>query len=75
MYYTIQHFIEKDIMEIEKAVGELLKGKIDSEDLSEEIQNRVFNLGTRLLGEIYEKLDQEIRESITRKKCKHNRGN
>ena len=52
-----------------------MKGKIDSEDLSEEIQNRVFNLGTRLLGEIYEKLDQEIRESITRKKCKYNRGN
>ena len=68
MYYTIQHFIEKDIMEIEKVVGELLKGKKDTEDLSKEVQNRVLNLGTRLLGEIYEKLDHEIRESITRKK-------
>lgn len=41
MYYTIQHFIEKDIMEIEKLVGEILEGKKDADDLSEGILNRV----------------------------------
>lgn len=36
MNYTIQHFIEKDIKEIEKSVGKLITGEIDAEDLSEE---------------------------------------
>jgi hypothetical protein len=68
MYYTIQHFIEKDIKEIEKSVGKIIIGEIDAEDLSREIQERVLKLGTDLLGEIYELLDDEIRESISRKK-------
>ncbi len=68
MYYTIQHFIEKDIKEIEKSVRKIITGEIDSEDLSEEIQERVLKLGTDLLGEIYELLDDEIRESISRKR-------
>ncbi len=68
MYYTIQHFIEKDIKEIEKLVGEVIEGKKDTEDLSENILQRVLKLGTGLLGEIYELLDDEIRESVARKK-------
>ena len=68
MYYSIQHFIEKDIKEIEKGVKKLIKGEIDAEDLSEEIQERVLKLGTDLLSEIYELLDDAIRESLTRKK-------
>lgn len=68
MYYTIQHFIEKDIKEIEKSVGKIITGEIDAEDLSEDIQERVLKLGTDLLSEIYELLDDEIRESISRKK-------
>lgn len=36
--------------------------------MSGEIQERVLKLGTDLLGEIYELLDDEIRESISRKK-------
>ena len=51
MNYTIQHFIEKDIKEIEKSVGKLITGEIDAEDLSEEIQERVLKLGTDLLVE------------------------
>ena len=68
MYYTIQHFYEKDSKEIEKSVKKLIKGEIDAEDLSEEIQERVLRLGTDLLSEIYERLDDAIRESLTRKK-------
>lgn len=68
MYYSIQHFIEKDIKEIEKLVGKVIEGKKDADDLSETIRKRVLNLGTDLLGEIYEHIDDEIRKSIVRKK-------
>ena len=68
MYYTIQYFIENDIKEIEKSVKEIITGEKDAEDLSEEVEKRVLKLGTDLLGEIYELLDEEIRESISRKK-------
>ena len=68
MYYTIQHFIEKDIKEIENSLKEIIMGEKDAEDLSEEIEERVLKLGTGLLGELYELLDEEIRKSISRKK-------
>ena len=42
MYYSIQHFIEKDIKEIEKGVKRIITGEIDAEDLSEDIQERVL---------------------------------
>ena len=68
MYYTIQHFIEDDIKKIEKSIKEIITGEKDAEDLSEEVEKRVLKLGTDLLGEIYELLDDEICESISRKK-------
>ncbi|HHX55787.1 MAG TPA: ISLre2 family transposase, partial [Clostridiales bacterium] len=68
MYNTIQHFIEDDIKKIEKSIKEIITGEKDAEDLSEEVEERVLKLGTDLLGEIYELLDDEIRESISRKK-------
>lgn len=68
MYNTILHFIEKDISEIEKITGKILTGEADSNDLSEEIHNRVLKLGRNLVAELYEKLDEEIRISISRKK-------
>ncbi len=68
MYYTIQHFIEKDIKEIENSLKEIIMGEKDAEDLSEDIEERVLKLGTGLLGELYELLDEEIRKSISRKK-------
>ena len=68
MYNTIQHFIEDDIKKIEKSIKEIITGEKDAEDLSEEVEERVLKLGVNLLGEIYELLDDEIRESISRKK-------
>jgi len=68
MYNSILQFIEKDITEIEKLTGKILTGEADSDDLSEDIHDRVLRLGRDLITEIYEKLDDEIRLSISRKK-------
>lgn len=68
MYHSILQFIEKDIKEIERFTELMLKGEKDADDLSTEIHHKVLNLGNSLLSEIYEKIDEEIRESIARKK-------
>lgn len=48
--------------------GEVIEGKKDTEDLSENILQGVLKLETCLLGEIYELLYDKIRESAARKK-------
>ena len=68
MYQSILHFIEKDIIEIEKVLGNILTGEKDADDLSAEVVKRLNNLACRLISEMYEKLDDSIRESIERKK-------
>ena len=68
MYNTILHFIEKDIMEIEKFMELLLSGEKDTDNLATLIQEKVLSLGRNLQAELYEKIDEEIRNSITRKK-------
>lgn len=67
MYQSILQFIEKDIREIEKIVGELLTGEKDTDDLSREVVDRTMKMANRLICELYEKLDEEIRESVVRK--------
>jgi len=68
MYNSILHFLKKDIIEIEKVVGKVLKDEKDVDDLTDLVHEKVLKLGTNLLSEIYEKLDEQIRESIVRKK-------
>lgn len=68
MYKSILHFIENDIKEIEEILGEVLTGEKDTDDLSTEVVNRVMTLANRWICEMYEKVDEEIRESISRKK-------
>ena len=68
MYESILQFVEKDIRELEKKVEKILVGEADNDDLAAEIHKRVLNLGKSLQVEIYEKLDEEIRNSISRKK-------
>lgn len=68
MYDSILQFIENDIIKIEKVIEKILIGEADSDDLSEDIHDRVLRFGTNLISEIYEKLDEEIRLSISRKK-------
>lgn len=46
----------------------LLKEEKNADDLTNFVHDKVLNLGTNLLNEIYETLDDEIRESIIRKK-------
>ena len=67
MYKSILQFVEKDINEIGRMAGKILTGEVDSDDLSAEINERVSNLGNNLIAEIYEKMDELIRESEKRK--------
>lgn len=68
MYNSILHFIENDIREIENLVAAMLKGEKEPHDLSQDIHDRMLGLGARLIAELYEKIDEEIRESLIRKK-------
>lgn len=68
MYHSILHFIENDIKEIENLVAAMLKGEKEPHDLSQDIHDRMLGLGGRLIAELYEKIDEEIRESLIRKK-------
>ena len=68
MYESIIQFAEKSIKELEKMVEKILVGEADGNDLSVAIHERVLKLGRNLQVEIYEKLDEEIRTSISRKK-------
>lgn len=60
MYNSILQFIQDDIKEIEKNVREILDGNKDAADLSNDIHERVLKLGSRIVGEIYEQIDEEI---------------
>lgn len=68
MLNSILHFIENDIKEIENLVAAMLKGEKEPHDLSQDIHDRMLGLGARLIAELYEKIDDEIRESLIRKK-------
>lgn len=68
MYKSILQFVEKDIIKIEESVKLMLKGEKDVNDLSNDIHKKVLSLGNNLLSEFFEKIDDEIRESVERKK-------
>ena len=68
MYESIARFIRNDIKEIEKNIQKLLDGTIDSAELSIDVQKRLETLGTSMISEIYELIDQEIFNSLIRKK-------
>ncbi|MCR4997220.1 MAG: ISLre2 family transposase [Butyrivibrio sp.] len=67
MYNSILQFIQNDIKEIEENVREILDGTKDAADLSNDIHERVLKLGSRIVGEIYEQIDEEIFKSLVRK--------
>ncbi len=67
MYKSILRFLENDIKEIEEILGKVLMGEKDTDDLSKEVLNRVMTLANRWICEMYEKVDGEIRDSISRK--------
>lgn len=68
MYQSILQFIENDINEIEKVLGMILTGEKDADDLSQQVVTRLNTLACRWISEMYEKLDETIRESVVRKK-------
>ena len=67
MYQSILQFIENDIKEVEKVMGMILTGEKDADDLSHEVVTRLNTLACRWISEMYEKLDETIRESLVRK--------
>ena len=67
MYQSILQFIENDISEVEKVLGMILTGEKDADDLSHEVVTRLNTLACRWISEMYEKLDETIRESLVRK--------
>ena len=71
MYESIACFIQNDVHEIEKDIQKLLEGEIDCAELSIDIQKRLELLGTSMISEIYELIDQEIFNSLVRKKNWH----
>ena len=68
MYNSIADFIRNDVKEIEGIIGKILEGTKDATDLTLDIQQRVERLGSSMIAEIYELLDNEIFESLVRKK-------
>ena len=67
MYQSILQFIENDIKEVEKVMGMILTGEKDADDLSHEVVTRLNTLACRWISEMYEKMDEAIRESLVRK--------
>lgn len=68
MYQSILQFIENDIREVEKVLGMILTGEKDADDLSHEVVSRLNTLACRWISEMYEKIDETIRESLVRKR-------
>lgn len=68
MYESIARFIRNDVHEIEKDIQKLLDGAIDCAELSIDIQKRLETLGASMISEIYELIDEEIFNSLVRKK-------
>lgn len=67
MYKSIQQFIEKDITKIENFTEKMISGENSPDDLASELYNMLMNLGRNIQTEIYECIDTEIRNSMTRK--------
>lgn len=67
MYNSILQFISEDIKDIEIIIRGILDGDKDVADLSNEVHERVLKMGSRLVSEIYEKIDEEIFKSLVRK--------
>lgn len=60
MNNSILHFIENDSGETENLTATMLKGEKESHD-------RMLGIGGRLVAKLYEKIVDEIKESLTRK--------
>lgn len=67
MYKSIINFIRNDVKGIEGNIQKLLTGSIDSAELSLDIEKRLEDLGSRMVSEIYELIDNEIFHSLVRK--------
>ena len=68
MFNSILQIFSNDIKEIFGMLDDLLEGKKDTADLSEEVHKRVLRLGCKIIAEMFEKLDELIFESLERKK-------
>lgn len=67
MYNSITDFVNNGLINIEEMVEACLKGEGEFSDLSQVVHDQINLMELRLIGEIYELIDDEIRESVTRK--------
>ena len=67
MYNSITDFVENGLLKIEKTVEACLKGEGEFCELSQTVHDQVNHMELNLISEIYELIDNEIRESVARK--------
>lgn len=69
MINSIQHFIEKETIEIEKTMRKFVEGNIDIDSFGKELYERSLKLTKDILVETLELMDQTIKNSTERKKA------
>lgn len=67
MIKSIQQFCENDTINIEKLSSNFFENPTDMASLVNGIKDIVINLGCKILGEVYDELDESIRQSKHRK--------
>ncbi|MFV0342744.1 MAG: ISLre2 family transposase [Anaerocolumna sp.] len=66
MYKSIIHFIKNETCEMEKFIKSFVSGEKDMDELSNYLSNRANELVKSMITEIFEQMDEDIRESTVR---------
>lgn len=66
MYKSIIHFIEIETLEMEKFIKKFITGEKDMDELSYYLSSRTNELVKKMIAEIVEQMDTDIRESTVR---------
>ena len=71
MNTIIQEIVEKITKDYKKCVENMLEGKSDVSEMIQELRKTLDNVGSKLVGEAIEILDEVLRESKVRKRDYH----
>ena len=67
MYKSIQHFLDNCIENMQKRIKDQIREGVDIGQISNGVQEDLLQLGTKMIAEILEDMDQELRKSEERK--------